>query len=236
MVLDDESGEGLFRMKGGGVDGVASNTRGCHVMIDRALHRLALGAVSLLIFPQAVWGQAAAERSGPGVGVPPAVQVAGILIALPKKAALLVLQDQQGNETGSLWVDEGETVQGYRVASVETDHVSFVREGRSFVVLLGYTPARTAPSARTPNIPPTRFPPAGRGRAPTPDRPRGGTTEEPAERALVPGGSADEAQKEPESEVSIDTLAEQFREQLEETSERLRERSPTPPAPPRSSP
>lgn len=205
-------------------------------MIDRALHRLALGAVSLLIFPQAVWGQAAAERSGPGVGVPPAVQVAGILIALPQKAVLLVLQDQQGNETGSLWVDEGETVQGYRVASVETDRVSFVREGTTFVVALGYAPARAATSARTPNRPPTQVPPAVRGRPPTPGLPDGGTTEEPAERALVPGGSTDEAQKEPESEVSIDTLAEQFREQLEETRERLRERLPTPLAPPRSSP
>ena len=97
---------------------------------------------------------------------PPAtLLVAGVILAPPTKAAVIVTLDRDGRETASVRVNEGEIVDGYRVAAVEPDRVFFEGSGQTFAVRLG----RPLPPASAPKGPtetteqaPTASP--GRGR------------------------------------------------------------------------
>lgn len=66
--------------------------------------------------------------------LPPPIEVAGTAVSGPTKAAFLALLDSKGREVGILKVSEGESIEGYRVVEIQTDQVSFERDGKTFVV------------------------------------------------------------------------------------------------------
>jgi hypothetical protein len=94
--------------------------------------------------------------------------VTGTILAPPTKAALVVGMDQEGRETGSVRVNEGETVGGYRVIAVEEDRVSLERSGQLFTVRLGRS--LPSPGRDAPPTPPGEVTPG----TPDPELARGG--------------------------------------------------------------
>ncbi len=96
---------------------------------------LALFLLPALLWGGMAWGGAEGEggKAAPPVSLPP-VRVSGTLISPLMKAALIVVLDEQGKEAGFRQVGEGDTVEGYRVVSIQTDRVSFERDGHTFVV------------------------------------------------------------------------------------------------------
>ena len=118
----------------------------------------------------------------PATGAPPPLRVAGTVIAPPLRSAWVVILDEQGQERGSLRVDEGDTVAGYRVVGIRTDRVSFERDGETFEIPVGRpgvldSIAPTAPRGRPIFLP---------GPAPTPDLPFEGSRRSPADDPLPP--------------------------------------------------
>lgn len=89
------------------------------------LHAVLIGAVVLGI-PVAA-----------GAAAGPTLLVTGTIVAPPGNAAVIVVLDAAGRETGSARVSEGETVNGYRVAAVGPDRVLFEAAGQTFTVRLG---------------------------------------------------------------------------------------------------
>lgn len=205
------------------------------VTASRMIRRPALAALVVLVAVGAAWGQdaaAPAKKPGSAVGIPPALQVGGTLVMPERKAALIVVLDGQGKETGSFWVNEGDVVQGYRVLRIEADRVSLLRDGETLVVYLGRTAGRGAPSAGAPTAPLILFRPAGSGEEIVPDLPYKGRREGPPE--TLPAGVVPGEEIETDEEVSLDALGQdpQFREQLEEMRTLLRQRLLAPPASP----
>jgi hypothetical protein len=87
------------------------------------------------------------ERAAVRAASGPTLLVAGTILAPPRKAAIVVTVDQDGRETGSVQVNEGDTVDGYRVTAVEPDRVLFEAFGQTFTVRLGGPLPPTAAAA-----------------------------------------------------------------------------------------
>ena len=108
---------------------------------------LALFLLPALLGGGMVWGGGEGEsgKSAPtispkkeegltgSVGLPP-LRVSGTVISPPMKTAFIVILDEECKEAGIRRAGEGETVEGYRVVLIQTDRVSFERDGQTFVV------------------------------------------------------------------------------------------------------
>jgi hypothetical protein len=172
-------------------------------------------------------GTEEAKASAPAASGP-TLLVAGTILAPPRKAAVVVTLDQDGRETGSVQVDEGDTVDGYRVTAVEPDRVSFEGFGQTFTVRLGGPPPAAATGA--PSTPTEATPTA----IPTRERARGGRA--PAVTGALSRGSAavgqdrspppNAAELREKVQPLLDALREhpRFRQKLEQVRPLIRQR------------
>jgi len=168
-------------------------------------------------------------REGPDRAALPPFHLAGTVVAPPAKMALIV----QGDEAGGQWIEEGETIHGYRVVSIEERQVTFERDGQTVVVILGrpggaFQPA--APDKQDESPPPVLFIPAGRSLL-EPDLPAKGRGGAPPSPLPAQGEHAREEEGEAPA-LDIFGHDSHFREQLEAMRTLLRERLLAPPASP----
>lgn len=123
------------------------------------------------------WAHAEDVNKSPGVAqAPPATVatateppfwVAGVVIATERRSALLVLLDDKRREKGIVKLREGESIEGYRLASVEPEGVVLEQNGTVVRVPVGrpYTGPRGAGDAAPRAAPRVFF-------VPGPDKPK----------------------------------------------------------------
>ncbi len=85
------------------------------------------------------------------------LRVVGTATYPPKKSVLIVVLGEQFKPVNSLKVNEGETVEGYRVVRVHMDQVTFERDGQTFEVAVWNERApvanQRAPARIIPDVP-----------------------------------------------------------------------------------
>ena len=61
----------------------------------------------------------------------PPFLVSGTIISPPARIAVIVILDEQGKPVDERKIHEGDTVKGYRVATIDVDRVVFERDGQA---------------------------------------------------------------------------------------------------------
>ena len=184
-----------------------------------AVRAVALSYLLVLLVGARAWGGIEGEKEQPPPTVsptteevrtapvpPPPLRVVGTVISPQKKAALIVILDERGKERSSLKVNEGETVEGYRIVKIYMDQVSFERGGQTFLVTVW-----------------NERPPIPRI---VPDLPYEGTKERSAE-FVTPPSNVEEIKK--GTEVFFEQLGQnpEFQKKLEEMRPLIRQRLET---------
>lgn len=191
------------------------------------------GVLALLVLAMAVpvWSadpSPSVAQKEPGRVTLPPFQVAGTVIAPSAKMALIV----QGDEAGGQWVEEGDTIHGYRVIRISERTVTFERDGQTVVVILGRAAGRlqlAAPDKPGETPPPILFIPAGGGPALVPDLPAKRRGDGPPVSPSPSPARVENVQGE-KADVPLESLVQdpQFRENLEHVRTLLRQRLQTP--------
>ncbi|MDE2484410.1 MAG: hypothetical protein KGL32_04040, partial [candidate division NC10 bacterium] len=117
-----------------------------------------------------------------------------------------VILDDRGKQVGSLKVDEGETIESYRIVKIHMDQVSFERDGQTFTVAVW-----------------NERPPAPKM---VPDLPYEGTKERTAE-FVSPPANVEEIQKGTESFFEQLKANPEFQKKLEEVRPLIRQKVET---------
>ena len=151
--------------------------------------------------------------------------VAGVVITLAQRSAVLVPLDEARRETGVVTLREGESYEGYRLATVEPTRVLLEQNGAVFSVMVGrpHTGPRGTPDAG-PRVGPIFIPGPDR---PKPDLEYTGPQVRRGEGATIPAGGGGGTPADPKAvENFIDRLFNhpQMQERIEEIRPVMRER------------